>query len=79
MAGIGPQSRNGAELMTDPLTTGLVLGTFVVALVGAVLSYRTLNALVEIGKNIDGRLSDLLAITRKDALAEGRLEGKADR
>jgi hypothetical protein len=65
--------------VADPLTTDLVLGTFVVALIGAVLSYRTLNALVEIGKNIDGRLDDLLRVTRKDALAEGRLEGKADR
>jgi hypothetical protein len=37
----------------------------------------TKDGVFELGKQIDGRLSQLLELTRESALAEGRLEGPA--
>jgi len=63
--------------MTEILAV-LAIGTLGMAFIAAVMSYRTRKDVLTLGKQIDGRLSDLLAITRKDALAEGRLAGQAD-
>jgi len=39
---------------------------------------QTQDGVFELGKRVDGRLSELLELTKKAAMAEGRLEGKAD-
>lgn len=40
---------------------------------------ETKDGVYEVGKQIDGRLTELLKLTREAALAEGRLEGRASK
>ncbi len=62
--------------MSDAVIISIIGGAFslIGIIVGAVLNYR----LGKVKRDINGRLTQLLELTKKSSQAEGNLEGRAD-
>lgn len=62
--------------MTEAVTISLISGAFSFA--GIVFTVLTRNKLEHVSKQIDGKMTELLDLTRSGSHAEGKLEGKAE-
>ena len=56
---------------------GIAICTLLTAAIGVFMAFRNKKSIQEIKISVDGRLEELLALTKKSSHAEGKVEGIA--